>query len=274
VPLVNPLGSVGATPAFSPDVQFSIRGRYDWEMGDYKAFVMAGVNYTGSSESEPSSFPAGQIGTGVPTTTFLRYTMPAYTTVDASIGVSKDDWNAQIYGTNLTNSNASTATTSGQFIVSQVPLRPRVIGAKLGVKFGGPTQSGTEQAAYVPPPVQQVPPAVAHSYMVFFDFNKSDLTPQAMSIVDQAAKNADATKITQLTITGHTDTVGSDAYNMRLSRRRAESVAAELEKQGIQSSEIEVVAKGKRDLLVPTGDGVREPQNRRVQIVYSGGPTS
>jgi outer membrane protein OmpA-like peptidoglycan-associated protein len=107
--------------------------------------------------------------------------------------------------------------------------------------------------------------------MVFFDFNKSDLTSQAVSIVDTAAKNAAMAKVTQLVVTGHTDTVGSDAYNMRLSRRRAESVAAELEKQGIAASEIEIVAKGKHDLLVPTKDGVREPQNRRVQIVYAGG---
>jgi OOP family OmpA-OmpF porin len=107
---------------------------------------------------------------------------------------------------------------------------------------------------------------------VFFDFNKSDLTPQATQIVDQAAHNAG--KVTQLEVTGHTDTVGSDAYNMRLSRRRAESVAAQLEKDGVPSSEIAIFAKGKRDLLVPTADGVKEPQNRRVQIVYSGGPTS
>jgi OOP family OmpA-OmpF porin len=80
--------------------------------------------------------------------------------------------------------------------------------------------------------------------------------------------------VTKLEVTGHTDTVGSDAYNMRLSRRRAESVAAELEKDGIPSSEIEIFAKGKRDLLIPTADGVREPQNRRVQIVYSGGLSS
>jgi outer membrane protein OmpA-like peptidoglycan-associated protein len=114
---------------------------------------------------------------------------------------------------------------------------------------------------------------MAHSYMVFFDFNKSDLTSQAVQIVDQAAANAGPAHVTQITVTGHTDTVGSDAYNMRLSRRRAESVAAELEKRGIRSSEIEIVAKGKHDLLVPTGDGVREPQNRRVQIVYAG-PTA
>jgi outer membrane protein OmpA-like peptidoglycan-associated protein len=80
--------------------------------------------------------------------------------------------------------------------------------------------------------------------------------------------------VTEIEVTGHTDTVGSDAYNMRLSRRRAESVAAELEKMGIPSSEIAIFAKGKKDLLVPTADGVKEPQNRRVQIVYAGGPNS
>ena len=131
----------------------------------------------------------------------------------------------------------------------------------------------TAQAAYVPPPAV-APMAAPKSYLVFFDFNKSDLTPQAVSIVNQAAANAGPAKVTQLTVTGHTDTVGSDAYNMRLSRRRAESVAAQLEKDGIPSSEIQIVAKGKRDLLVPTADGVKEPQNRRVQIVYDGGPTS
>ena len=128
-------------------------------------------------------------------------------------------------------------------------------------------------APYTPPPVQAVAPA-PKSYLVFFDFNKSDLTAQAEQIVDQAASNAGPAHVTRLTVTGHTDTVGSDAYNMRLSRRRAESVAARLEKDGIQSSEIEIVAKGKRDLLVPTADGVREPQNRRVQIVYDGGAAS
>jgi len=143
------------------------------------------------------------------------------------------------------------------------------------VRFDFHPESGPAEAAaaYVPPPVQAVAPA-PKSYLVFFDFNKSDLTSQATQIVDQAASNAGPAKVTRLTVTGHTDTVGSDAYNMRLSRRRAESVAARLEKDGIPSSEIEIVAKGKRDLLVPTADGVREPQNRRVQIVYDGGAAS
>jgi iron complex outermembrane receptor protein len=151
---------------------------------------------------------------------------------------------------------------------------PRMYGFTMKYRFGGPSEAEATPAAYTPPPVQPVASAAPRSYLVFFDFNKSDLTAQAKGIVDQAAANAGPAHVTRLTVTGHTDTVGSDAYNMRLSRRRAESVAAQLEKDGIPSSEIEIVAKGKRDLLVPTADGVREPQNRRVQIVYDGGAAS
>ncbi len=150
---------------------------------------------------------------------------------------------------------------------------PRMFGFSVKYRFGGESEPEAAPAPYVAPAVQAPAPA-PRSYLVFFDFNKSDLTPQAIEIVGTAARNAGPANVTQLTVTGHTDTVGSDAYNMRLSRRRAESVAAELEKDGIPSSEIEIVAKGKRDLLIPTKDGVKEPQNRRVQIVYSGGPTS
>ena len=151
---------------------------------------------------------------------------------------------------------------------------PRMFGFSVKYRFGGASEAEETAAAYTPPPVVAPAPSTPKSYLVFFDFNKSDLTSQATAIVDQAAKNAGPAKVTKLEVTGHTDTVGSDAYNMRLSRRRAESVAAQLEKDGIPASEIEIVAKGKRDLLVPTKDGVKEPQNRRVQIVYEGGPTS
>jgi outer membrane protein OmpA-like peptidoglycan-associated protein len=148
--------------------------------------------------------------------------------------------------------------------------------ALVGVRytFGEPAPV-VQQAAYVPPPPPpRQQPATARNYLVFFDFNKSDLTENARSVVDQAATNAKSNNVTRLNVTGYTDTVGSDAYNMRLSHRRAESVASELEARGVPSSEIAIFAKGKHDLLVPTADGVREPQNRRVQIVYGGGPTS
>jgi iron complex outermembrane receptor protein len=182
----------------------------------------------------------------------------------------------KVYGDNLLNEDQRIAGidfgAANGFANNTYALK-RTIGVQLTYKFK-PSTPEAAPAAYVPPPAVTAAPSVPKSYLVFFDFNKSDLTPQAVSIVNQAAANAGPAKVTQLTVTGHTDTVGSDAYNMRLSRRRAESVAAQLEKDGIASSEIEIVAKGKRDLLVPTADGVKEPQNRRVQIVYSGGPTS
>ncbi len=143
-------------------------------------------------------------------------------------------------------------------------------------KFGAPAQVAAAPAPLPPPaptpapapapkPVQAAP--IAKNYLVFFDFNKSSITPEARRIIEQAAKTAKGTHSTAIHLTGHTDAVGSDKYNMALSIRRANAVKAELVKLGIPANEISVVGKGKTDLLVPTKDGVREPQNRRVQIV-------
>jgi iron complex outermembrane receptor protein len=201
---------------------------------------------------------------------------PSYNTLGTSISVISPDqqWTGTFWMKNITNEYyRETALITGfGTLVADAP--PRMFGFTLDYHFTAPASEPEETAAaYVPPPVV-APVAAPKSYLVFFDFNKSDLSSEAASIVDQAAKNAGLAKVTRLEVTGHTDTVGSDAYNMRLSRRRAESVAAELEVKGIPSSEIAIFAKGKRDLLVPTGDGVKEPQNRRVQIVYADGATS
>ncbi len=71
----------------------------------------------------------------------------------------------------------------------------------------------------------------------------------------------------QLTVTGHTDTVGSAKYNQALSERRAASVKSALVADGVSGGEITTLGVGKTGLLVPTADGVREPQNRRAEIV-------
>ncbi|MDB5394418.1 MAG: OmpA family protein [Rhodospirillales bacterium] len=187
------------------------------------------------------------------------------------------DIDLSLFVTNLLNADYGTggiAVYNAAGFSTYVWSEPRMYGAQLRYHFGpGASEPEAAPAAYVPqPPVAPAP--LPNSYLVFFDFNKSDLTPQAVNIVDQAAHNAGAAEVTKLEVTGHTDTVGSDAYNMRLSRRRAESVSAQLEKDAIPASGIEIIAKGKLDLLVPTADGVKEPQNRRVQIVYEGGPMS
>jgi outer membrane receptor protein involved in Fe transport len=134
VPLQNPLGTVGATPAFSPTIEYNLRARYDWRVNDYKMFFMVGAEHVGDMQNEPSSFQSGA-GVLVPTTTWLRYDQPAYTTYDAAFGIAKDQWHVEAFGTNLGNSDASLFTSSAQFIQSQVPLRPRVLGVKVGFKF-------------------------------------------------------------------------------------------------------------------------------------------
>jgi iron complex outermembrane receptor protein len=137
VPYTNPYGVLDTSPAFSPPLQFNLRARYDWAMGDYRPWVMAGANHIASQRNEPASFPDGAspLCTPVPTTTLCQYTMPGYTTYDASVGVAKDNWTATISGVNLTNVDASTFTSSGQFIKSEVPVRPRVLSLGFGYKF-------------------------------------------------------------------------------------------------------------------------------------------
>jgi len=135
VAILNPLGSVGSTPAFSPKLQYNIHARYDWTVNSsYKTFALVGLNHVDAMDNQPSSFPSGE-GVLVPTTTWLRYTQPAYNTFDASFGVAKDAWDVMVYGQNLSNSNASTYTTSGQDIKAEVPLRPRILGLRFGLKF-------------------------------------------------------------------------------------------------------------------------------------------
>ena len=134
-PFANPFGNIGSTPAFSPRSQVNLRFRYDWDFGGgYKAFWQIGANRTGSMYNQPATYPSGAGVTDI-TTVELRYLQAGYNTVDASVGVAKDNWNVSLYGTNLNNSNASVFTSSAQFIESQVPIHPRVIGLKMGFKF-------------------------------------------------------------------------------------------------------------------------------------------
>jgi len=118
-----------------------------------------------------------------------------------------------------------------------------------------------------PPPAAPPPPPPVRNFLVFFDFDKSNLTPRALDIVKEAATVAKSGQNTRVTCTGHTDTAGPANYNMALSLRRANTVKNALVNNGVAATSITVIGKGETALLVQTGDGVREPQNRRVEIV-------
>ncbi|TCI00948.1 OmpA family protein [Roseococcus sp. SYP-B2431] len=122
-----------------------------------------------------------------------------------------------------------------------------------------------------PAPVVAAPvaaaPAPARTYLVFFDWDRADLTDRARQIIAEAATNARAVSATRIEVSGHADRTGTAQYNQRLSVRRAEAVAAELVRRGIARNEITIQGFGFDRPLVPTAMGVREPQNRRVEIV-------
>jgi outer membrane protein OmpA-like peptidoglycan-associated protein len=110
------------------------------------------------------------------------------------------------------------------------------------------------------------PVAAARTFLVFFDWSKADLTERARQIIGEAA-TARGAGVTRIEVNGFTDRSGSAEYNMGLSQRRANAVAAELVRRGVPRNEIVTRGFGEENNLVPTADGVREPQNRRVEII-------
>jgi len=136
--------------------------------------------------------------------------------------------------------------------------------ASLTMKFGAPPPPAPPPPAPPAPP----PPPIHQVFLVFFDWDKYNITPEGQRIIALAADHYKAGGRVQLTVTGFTDTTGSASYNQRLSERRANAVAAALEHLGVPRSDMVVSGRGMNDLRVPTPPGVREPQNRRVEIVF------
>jgi outer membrane protein OmpA-like peptidoglycan-associated protein/opacity protein-like surface antigen len=108
-------------------------------------------------------------------------------------------------------------------------------------------------------------------FIVFFDWDKDEITPAAAAILDNAAAAYQQTGSASVTLAGHADRSGSDAYNVGLSQRRANNVRAYLAGRGVPDGSITTEAFGESRPLVDTADGVREPQNRRVEITYGPG---
>lgn len=122
------------------------------------------------------------------------------------------------------------------------------------------------KVAKTPPPMPSPPPP-PRNFIVFFDWDSARLTREASDIVADAARASLSLGSARIVATGHADRSGPARYNLGLSRRRAETVKAELVRLGVPAGTIVVRFKGETEPLVPTADGVREPQNRRVEIV-------
>ena len=158
-----------------------------------------------------------------------------------------------------------------QFFAPNIATRARVResdnynhSVMLGVRYAF-------NAAPPPPPPGPAPMAQAvtpaRTYLVFFDWDRADLTDRARQIIAEAASATQRTQVTRIQVSGHADKSGTPAYNQALSVRRANNVAAELVRLGVPRQAISVQGFGETRPLVQTADGVREPQNRRVEIV-------
>lgn len=117
----NPYGPLGSPTTYSPPFKFYGRVRYEWLIKDYAAFVQGTADHQAHMVSATGFVPA--------------YDIPGFTTYGASAGVARGGWTAQAYAQNLTDVNASVATTSGQFVLAKYPLRPRVLGVRVSYSF-------------------------------------------------------------------------------------------------------------------------------------------
>ena len=120
-------------------------------------------------------------------------------------------------------------------------------------------------AAAVAQETAGAPPVPA---MVFFDWGKGEIRSDDAETLDRVAEAFRARRSARLQLSGHTDRSGTPAINRLTGLRRAETVRAELERRGIPRNAMSVTSLGETQPLVPTEDGVREVQNRRVVIDF------
>jgi outer membrane protein OmpA-like peptidoglycan-associated protein len=161
-------------------------------------------------------------------------------------------------------------------------LKDNAFYGSLVVRFGGDQAPAPQLPSPPPPPppapVVEAPPPPPPPpacnkgpYIVFFDWDKSDVTPEAGSVLDNAIAAYGNCQTVPIMLAGYADRSGSDKYNVALSERRNASVRVYLGQRGIPDAAISSQAFGESNNRVPTADGVRELQNRRVEITYGPG---
>jgi outer membrane protein OmpA-like peptidoglycan-associated protein len=132
------------------------------------------------------------------------------------------------------------------------PWRHRATPAEVDATFGAALAAQPERAAH---------------YTLYFVEGSDELTEDSKAVFERVFADLALRKVPDLVVVGHTDAVGSDQFNDELARKRADAVRAALVRRGIAGTDVVAIGRGKRELLIPTPDGVAEPRNRRVEVV-------
>ncbi len=136
---------------------------------------------------------------------------------------------------------------------------------------GGPTFciSPEDARALLDEALAACAPPGPKNFIVYFGFDKTNLTDAAIATIDEVVAAVNAMGTSALSVVGHADTVGSVEYNQGLSERRANRVASALAERGVPSGAMTLAGRSELEPAVQTGDNVREPLNRRVEITLS-----
>jgi len=259
----------------SSDWNASIRGRvgYAWDRflvygtggvafgnvnmtANYATRTVGGVTVPGYSVSDSGLMIGPTVGGGV------EYSV----TPNISVG---GEYRYSDYGNETLHIGplASASGTGGAVATSaahgHVGLDDNTLMFKINYHFGAPPPAPPIE---MPAAAAPLPPAAPRVFIVFFDWDKDTVTPEGERVIEQAADAYKSGAPVQLKVTGYTDRSGSPAYNQRLSEWRANNVARALAALGVPRDEMVVAGRGENDNRVPTAPGVREPQNRRVEI--------
>jgi opacity protein-like surface antigen len=214
----------------------------------------AGVVFPAASASASDTLVGWTVGAG------LEYALNPSWGLGAEYRYS-DYGNTRLNLGTLTTLATATAAVA-EPVSGKVGLDTHTLMVKLNYHFGAPPP---------PPPAPMAapapPPAAPKVFIVFFDWDKDTITPEGQQIIAQAADAYKSGAPVQIQVTGYTDRSGSPGYNQRLSERRANNVAKAMAALGVPKEQMIVSGRGENDNRVPTADGVREPQNRRVEIV-------
>jgi OOP family OmpA-OmpF porin len=291
--LLEQKGQNGNQFKTSPNLGFGVEGSVGYGFGNGVRVELEGdYRYNnanaahGSTTGAGNGFTINQYGPMINAFYDFDIGVPyVFPYIGAGIGATWEN------GTHSNNGTTSSAQAAAQGIIGAAwPIAPhwavttdvRVL-ASLGnvtfdnvkvnnaVNIGG--MIGLRYTFYTPPPppmpapVATPAPAPARTYLVFFDWDKADLTDRARQIIADAAQASTHVQTTQIEVDGNADLSGTAAYNQTLSLRRAKVVGAELVKDGVPQNLIFIQAFGDTRPLVPTARGVREPQNRRVEII-------